>query len=136
MLQTTLTIISQALKRIAIEDAAALSVSSLSSLNSSSLYQILSQTNTGQRFLEPRFDWDNSRTILDRWGRPILVKATFAVTTTNSPNDELIATVQFWSTGPNAKNEGGAGDDISETIALHCDAGERRAASDSVTNGK
>jgi hypothetical protein len=116
--RSDLMIISQALNRIAIEDAAALSVSSLSNLNSGRLYQLLSQTNSGQRFLEPRYDWDSSRQILDRWGRPLLVKVEFPVIATNNSNGELVATVQVWSTGPNARNEGGDGDDISEIIQI------------------
>ena len=116
--RSDLSLVSLALNRIAIEDPAALSISSLSNLNSRSLYQLLSRTNNGHRVIEPRPDWVAGGAILDRWGKPVVVKVAFSTVMTNDSNHTVIATVQIWSAGQNGKDEGGLGDDISESVEV------------------
>jgi hypothetical protein len=111
-----LSIISQAIRDLEISQTAALSRSSLSNLNASRLYELLSATNRGVRVLEPRYDWDTSRMLLDRWRRPFRVSVTFADFNTNGLTQPRTARLAIWSTGPNGIDEAGTGDDISTTV--------------------
>jgi hypothetical protein len=113
-----LAIISQAIRDLEISQTTALSRSSLSNLNASRLYELLSATNQEVRVLEPRYDWDASRMLLDPWGRPFRVSVTFADSNTKRLTEPRTARLAIWSIGPNGIDEAGTGDDISTTVDI------------------
>jgi hypothetical protein len=87
-------------------------------LDARSLYQILSGTNSGVRFLDSRRNWDSAGELLDVWGRPLRVTVTFTDKDTSRLGSSGAARFKIWSMGPNGKNENGGGDDICVSFDL------------------
>ena len=111
--------ISQALKSWSADSAPAFPQAAVRDLNARVLYNLLSATNAGTYFLEPRQDWDQRQELVDPWGRPYQVQLAWPAGGANHNDPTLLAEVKIWSTGPNGRDEHGAGDDIiSQTIPI------------------
>lgn len=114
--QLDLAMISDSLKALSADSPAAISLGTLTNLNARVLYGMLSATNAGAVFLEHRREWDRRQELLDPWGRPFQVQL-MGAGPAFPPTGE--ARVKIWSVGPNGRDEGGAGDDITcQTVAI------------------
>jgi hypothetical protein len=90
----------------------------MTNLDARSLYQVLSSTNSGIRFLDSRRDWGEAGELLDAWRRPLRVAVTLPVGNTNHSSWSGIVRFRIWSLGPNGKDEDGSGDDICSTFDI------------------
>jgi len=114
--QLDLVMISDSLKALSADSPAAIPREAVVNLNARVLYELLSATNAGAVFLEHRREWDRRQELLDPWGRPFQVQL-MGAGPAFPPTGE--ARVKIWSVGPNGRDEGGAGDDITcQTVAI------------------
>jgi hypothetical protein len=110
--QLDLDVISQSIKAWSADSAATIPQTAVRQLDARVLYQLLSATNAGAYFLAHRQEWDRRQELTDPWGRPYHVQLTYPPDPSVSPSPTLLATVKIWSSGPNGRDESGAGDDI------------------------
>jgi hypothetical protein len=114
-----LAVISESLQSWSEDSAAAIPQAAVRNLNARLLYNLLSATNAGAFFLEPRPEWARRRELVDPWGRPFQVQLVCPAPGANSNAPTFWAEVKIWSTGPDGRDEHGAGDDlISQTLHI------------------
>jgi hypothetical protein len=87
-------------------------------LDARSLYQILSSSNSGVRFLDSKREWERAGELLDAWGRPLRVAVTLPIENTNRSGWSGAVRFRIWSVGPDGKDEGGNGDDICNSFDI------------------
>ena len=107
-----LAVISYALKTSFSLRGVGISRSFVTNLDAAVLYRLLSATNGRVRLLEARPDWDSAGSLVDRWGRPVLVQARLRDSSIDGGTTGPVAQLRIWSAGPNGKDEGGGGDDV------------------------
>ena len=114
--QLDLVMIRDSLKSLSADSAVAVSRDSIANLDARHLYELLSATNAGSYFLGHENDWDQRRELVDSWGNPFHIRLIYPGADTHDIDYIARATtveVKIWSSGPNGKDELGAGDDIS-----------------------
>lgn len=85
------------------------------------LYQVLSSSNSGVRFLDSNVRWERAGELLDDWGHPLRVAVAFPSDNTNRLARGGAARFRIWSVGPDGKNECGNGDDITTEFDIESD---------------
>ena len=116
-MRVELAAIKQAIQMAAIGNRTLFSPASLRHLDDKSLYALLSNTNSGTRFLPFQPNWDAKKEILDPWGMPIRINVEFVT----NENKSLTAVLGLWSVGLNRKDENGHGDDIFDATDILVD---------------
>jgi len=120
--QLDLVMITDSLKSLSADSAVAIPRNSITNLNASNLYDLLSATNAGAFLLEHQKDWDQRRELVDAWNRPFHIQLVYSDTHLGCTNIATLPAkvgVRIWSAGPNGEDEQGAGDDIAgEIVAI------------------
>jgi len=120
--QLDLAMITDSLKSWSADSAVAISRDSLTNLNASNLYALLSATNAGAFLLEHQKDWDQRHELVDAWSRPFHMQLLYPdshLAGTNVTLPPATVSVKIWSEGPNGRDEQGSGDDItSEVVSI------------------
>ena len=123
--QLDLVMIADSLRYLSADSVTAVSPDSLTNLDAHNLYELLSATNTGSFLLEHQKDWDQRRELVDAWQRPFHIQLVYPAAHPQGSNGDSSAKIppmvriKIWSTGPDGKNDQGAGDDIaSEVVAI------------------